>query len=62
MDELGFIPLMALALFVGSQIELKPIDNTPDPVCQRWYDYQGRGEDGRAQFNYEHTCNETKGE
>lgn len=51
----GIVLLLALATFIGSQIEVKPIVSEQE-VCQRWFDYQGRGEDGRPSWNYEKEC------
>lgn len=51
----GIMLLLALAIFIGSQIEVEPI-YTSQRLCQRWYEYQGRGEDGRAKWNYEKEC------
>lgn len=51
----GIALLLALAILIGSQIELEPIDNS-QRLCQRWYDYQDRGEDGRANWNYKREC------
>lgn len=51
----SILPLLALALFIGSQIEIEPIDNS-QRLCQRWFEYQERGEDGRAKWNYEKEC------
>lgn len=47
----GVVILLALAFFVGSEVELKlPIQENCYTV-QR-FEYKGRGEDGRAKWNY----------
>lgn len=51
----GILVLIALAIFVGSQIELEPIE-TGQRLCQRWFDYTGRDENGRPSWNYEKEC------
>lgn len=51
----GIILLLALALFVGSQVEIRPIDSS-QTVCQRWYEPLGIGDDNRLKFNYHKEC------
>lgn len=51
----GIALLLALALFVGSQIEVESIDSEQE-VCQRWFDYKRRGDDGRAKYEYRKEC------
>lgn len=56
----GVVLLLALCFPVGHTMAgnlADALQADPEPVCQRWYDYQGRGDDGRAKWDYRRGCN-----